>query len=268
MDSMDTDLQSLIASYFDCGWEEFENDPKVKDIIIEMKGLADIYLKTKSSKNSSMVTTIAMEAELKRLRAELVKRVEKLKKDKDSKQPVEEVAQVKEQEVEVEEEIVDDEPVVEMKLPKKKSSSSDKLPAIALGSAILAILLSAASFFSSKDKMSRDEFNDFNRTTRESIMKDVGATNQSDRTDIEALQGSLQVLRQDLEASKQELASIRAEMDQRLNAQETHLNAKISSLQESLKKSQKKAPVAAAKTKAAPLKTAPAKAKTTKPIRR
>ena len=249
MDSMNTDLQALIQSYFDCGWEEFETDPQVKITITEMKGLADMYLKTKSSPGpNSTVTGIALEAELKRLKAELTDRVETLKNEKES--------EITEEEEEEEEQIEK----VEVRTVKVKSKT-DKLPLIALVTSVIAIVLSALSlFWSSQNSLSREDFETYKLESRQSVTKTVSDANQLDRNDIGNMQGSLLSMRQELEASKQEVSALKLEMFEKLATQASEFNLKIASLLSSLKKSPPK-PLAKPKpTAPAPkAKTAPAK---------
>lgn len=227
MDKMDPDLQELIQSYFDCGWEEYENDPRVKETVAEMKELSDTYLKVKSSKSGdNMVATLAMESELKRLSGELRKTVNKLKLENEDQ----------ELEMSNTDEAVETETESEEVKPTKKKSTN--LSTIAVGISFLALIVGGASvFLSGSNNVSKEEFETYKSSVIKSVMKEVQDENRTMRADVEAFRTEMAALKQEVESTKLILSANQEEFSDKLAAQASELNSKLVVLQASLKRS-------------------------------
>ena len=231
MEAMDNDVQKVIQSYFDCDWEQFEDDAKIQEIIQEMKSLADMYLKTKSSKAAdTMTASIAMEAELKRLKGNLLHRITQLKIESE-KNPVSET-----EEQEEEEEVVEDvsSPETTFESPRSSSPSSSKLPLIF---SVLALLSGLGAFYWAFEmSASKSDLADIRQTTVDSVMKDVNATVDGSRADIEGMKAEIQLLKQELEATKLEVAVAKQESTDKVQALKNEYDLRLTALQSSLKK--------------------------------
>jgi len=259
MEAMDNDVQKVIQSYFDCDWEQFEDDAKIQEIIQEMKSLADMYLKTKSSKaTDTMTASIAMEAELKRLKGNLLHRITQLKIESE-KSPVSET-----EEQEEEEEVVEDvsSPETSFEAPRSSSPSSSKLPLIL---SIVALLSGLGAFYWAFEmSASKSDVANIRQTTVDSVMKDVNAAVDSNRTDMEGIKAEMQLLKQELEATKLEVAVAKQDSTDKVQALKNEYDLRLTALQNSLKKPQRPVskPVAKSTVKT---KSALQKGKVTKP---
>jgi hypothetical protein len=239
MEEMDTDIQKVVQSYFDCDWEQFEDDARIQEIIQEMKSLADMYLKTKTSKaGDTMTASIAMEAELKRLKGNLLHRITQLKIESEKNptaNPDQEI-EVHENEATVEEVSPDQEQTV------TQHNSSSKLPLILSAFALLSGM--GAFYWALEMSASKSDLENIRQTTVDSVMKDVNATVDGSKADIEGMKAEIQLLKQEVEAAKLEVAVAKQDATDKILAQKNEFDLRLAALQSSVRKPQPAPPVA------------------------
>lgn len=284
-----TDVHALIASYFDVGWEPYESDPKVNEIITEMKKLSDIYLKAKNSKSGDhMVASLAMEAELKRLKAELIEAVDAASEASgtvgestvveniDLGEPEDAGAEVAEEiseesdEANIEEDEEEETPQPKARLVKESGAKKDKFSMIALGLSVIALLASGAVLFLSSDNVTKLQFEEYKSGAHSTVMKDVTEATQSVRDELDTFKKDAEAIRIDVAALRAEAGANKQELLDKLQAQSDELGVRIAALQSTLKKAPAKKPAPLAKPLAKPsaVKKAVVPARTTTPKRR
>jgi phage shock protein A len=235
MDEMDKDVEQLVQSYFDTGWEEFEDNAKVKEIVAEMKNLSEMYLKVKASDaEDSVANAKGLEAQLQRLKDELTKTVTKLRKNKKSKPEVEYGGEM------------------ESFDGASEKSVNSKLPLIALALSVIALAVAAAAIYLTPgDYASTAELAVLKKTVQQSVGQDSEAK-EAVRTELDTLKTEIESLKQDIETAKLNQNIAIQENADRISGELNKMNLRLGSLQDNLKKGSKPSAKPSKPTKPAP----------------